>query len=83
MLEINDLTIQYGAQPPTVEHFDLSMKQGEIISVVGESGSGKTTVIRAVLGALPGTGRVTAGDIRFHGESALGGKPHRGHHAAG
>ena len=38
MLEINDLTIQYGAQPPTVEHFDLSMKQGEIISVVGESG---------------------------------------------
>ncbi len=41
MLEINDLTIQYGAQPPTVEHFDLSMKQGEIISVVGESGSGK------------------------------------------
>ena len=32
MLEINDLTIQYGAQPPTVEHFDLSMKQGEIIS---------------------------------------------------
>ena len=35
MLEINDLTIQYGAQPPTVEHFDLSMKQGEIISVVG------------------------------------------------
>ena len=51
MLEINDLTIQYGAQPPTVEHFDLSMKQGEIISVVGESGSGKTTVIRAVLGA--------------------------------
>ena len=71
MLEINDLTIQYGAQPPTVEHFDLSMKQGEIISVVGESGSGKTTVIRAVLGALPGTGRVTAGDIRFHGESLL------------
>ena len=75
MLEINDLTIQYGAQPPTVEHFDLSMKQGEIISVVGESGSGKTTVIRAVLGALPGTGRVTAGDIRFHGESLLAKSP--------
>lgn len=75
MLEINDLTIQYGAQPPTVEHFDLSMKQGEIVSVVGESGSGKTTVIRAVLGALPGTGRVTAGDIRFHGESLLAKSP--------
>lgn len=71
MLEINDLTIQYGAQTPTVEHFNLSMKKGEIISVVGESGSGKTTVIRAVLGALPGAGRVTAGDIQFQGESLL------------
>ena len=41
MLEIKDLTIQYGSQAPTVEHFHLSMKKGEIISVVGESGSGK------------------------------------------
>ena len=47
------------------------MKKGEIISIVGESGSGKTTVIRAVLGALPGAGRVSSGDILFHGESLL------------
>ena len=52
MLEIKDLSVQYGKQAPTIEHFNLSMKKGEIISVVGESGSGKTTVIRAVLGAL-------------------------------
>lgn len=71
MLEINDLTVQYGDRPPIIEHFNLSMKKGEIISVVGESGSGKTTVIRAVLGALPGAGRVSAGDIKFHGESLL------------
>lgn len=72
MLEIKDLTVQYGSQPPTIEHFNLSMKKGEIISVVGESGSGKTTVIRAVLGALAGSGKVTAGDILFQGESLLG-----------
>lgn len=71
MLEIKDLTVQYGKQAPTIEHFNLSMKKGEIISVVGESGSGKTTVIRAVLGALAGAGKVTAGDIIFHGESLL------------
>lgn len=71
MLEIKDLAVQYGNQVPTIEHFDLSMKKGEIISVVGESGSGKTTVIRAVLGALPGNGKVTSGDILFHGESLL------------
>ena len=47
------------------------MKKGEIISVVGESGSGKTTVIRAVLGALAGGGKVTQGDILFNGKSLL------------
>ena len=71
MLEIKELTIQYGKNAPTVEHFNLSMKKGEIISVVGESGSGKTTVIRAVLGALAGGGKVISGDILFQGESVL------------
>ena len=75
MLEIKDLAVQYGDQAPTIEHFNLSMKKGEIISVVGESGSGKTTVIRAVLGALPGAGRVTSGDILYHGESLLKNSP--------
>ena len=71
MLEIKDLSVQYGKQASTIEHFNLSMKKGEIISVVGESGSGKTTVIRAVLGALAGGGRVSAGDIQFNGKSLL------------
>ena len=44
MLEIKDLSVRYGKQAPTIEHFNLNMKKGEIISVVGESGSGKTTV---------------------------------------
>lgn len=72
MLKIDDLTVQYGKQKPTIEHFNLSMKKGEIISVVGESGSGKTTVIRAILGALPEAGKVTHGYIEFQGKSLLG-----------
>ena len=36
MLEIKDLSVQYGKQAPTIEHFNLNMKKGEIISVVGE-----------------------------------------------
>ena len=71
MLEIKDITVQYGNNFPTLEHFGLSMKKGEIVGVVGESGSGKTTVIRAVLGALPGEGKVTSGDILFEGDSLL------------
>ncbi len=72
LLDIQDITVQYGKNPqPTIEHFNLKMNQGEIVSVVGESGSGKTTVIRAVLGSLPGGGSVTQGDIIFEGKSLL------------
>ena len=45
MLEIKDLAVQYGHHDPTIEHFNLSMKKGEIIRVVGESGSGKTCLL--------------------------------------
>ncbi|MBQ9437499.1 MAG: ABC transporter ATP-binding protein [Lachnospiraceae bacterium] len=73
MLEIKDITVQYGKnRKPTIEGFSLNMKEGEIVSVVGESGSGKTTVIRAVLGLLPGGGSVSKGDIIFEGKSLLG-----------
>ncbi len=72
LLNIQDISVKYGKNPkPTIEHFNLDMKEGEVVSVVGESGSGKTTVIRAVLGLLPGGGQVTDGDILFEGRSLL------------
>ena len=70
MLELKDVTISY-KKVPTVQQFNMSMKQGQIISLVGESGSGKTTVIRAILGLLPGGGKVTAGQITLEGEDLL------------
>ena len=73
MLSIKDVSITYGKNPtPTVQGVNLDMEQGEIVSVVGESGSGKSTVIRAVLGCLPGEGYVSSGDILFEGKSLLG-----------
>ena len=71
MLELKDVTISY-KKVPTVQQFNMSMKQGQIISLVGESGSGKTTVIRAILGLLPGGGKVTAGQITLEGEDISG-----------
>lgn len=70
MLSVQDVSITYGKNPsPTVSGISFEMKKGEIISIVGESGSGKTTVIRAVLGCLPGGGHISAGDIQFDGQS--------------
>ena len=74
MLEINNITVCYKNRP-TVKEFTMELGQGQIVSLVGESGSGKTTVIRSVLGLLPGGGRVTEGDILFEGKSLLQNTP--------
>ena len=71
MLEIKDLTIQYGDKDPVVENFSLSLKKGEIITIVGESGSGKSTVLSSILGPLPNGGKIISGDIIYNGESML------------
>lgn len=70
MLKMNHVTVAY-KNVPTVLDFSMSMKPGQIIALVGESGSGKTTVIRSVLGLLPGAGKVIDGNIMFNGSSFL------------
>ena len=71
MLDINNITVQYGNNNPVIVDLSLHMKQGEIVSIVGESGSGKSTVIRSVMGLLPAGGKITNGDIIFNGHSLL------------
>ena len=68
------MEISYGSKV-TVTGANIELKKGEILSIVGESGSGKTTVIRAIMGCLPGNGRVSGGKIVFDGKSLLDNTP--------
>lgn len=70
LLEVNNLDIRYGSRL-TVSDVSFTLDQGQILSIVGESGSGKTTVIRAIMGCLPGAGRVSAGSITYNGRDVL------------
>lgn len=74
LLEVKDLNISYGDKL-TVTGANLQLDKGEIMSIVGESGSGKTTVIRAIMGCLPGQGHVSAGSITFEGRDLLKNTP--------
>ena len=71
LLQITDLEVAFRSSTglvPAVRGASLTLYPGQSVAVVGESGSGKSTLAAAVIGLLPGTGRVTGGTIRFDGE---------------
>jgi len=74
LLEVEDLTVRFGAFP-AVEGVDLRVDAGEVLCVVGESGSGKSVSMLAVMGLLPRTGQVAARAVRFRGDDLLGAAP--------
>jgi peptide/nickel transport system ATP-binding protein len=53
-----------GQKTVAVDHVDLDLYQGEVVSIVGESGSGKTTLSKMLLGLIS----VTEGEIYFQGK---------------
>jgi peptide/nickel transport system ATP-binding protein len=46
-----------------VDHVDMELYKGEVVSIVGESGSGKTTLAKMILGLIS----ITEGEIYFQG----------------
>lgn len=47
-----------------VDHVDIELYEGEVISIVGESGSGKTTLAKMLLGLI----NPTEGQVYFQGQ---------------
>ncbi|HEX9386860.1 MAG TPA: ABC transporter ATP-binding protein [Anaerolineales bacterium] len=47
-----------------VDHVDINLYEGEVVSIVGESGSGKTTLAKMLLGLI----NSTEGEIYFQGK---------------
>lgn len=68
MLEIQHLQKTYlGAEGPALADFDLTIADGEFVTLIGPSGCGKTTALRIVAGLLEPSG----GDVRFNGVSGF------------
>jgi peptide/nickel transport system ATP-binding protein len=74
LLSVSNLTVSL---PPgadrsfALDDVSIDLRRGEIHCLIGESGSGKSMIANAILGLLPDSVRVTAGDIRFEDISLL------------
>ncbi|MEO8717132.1 MAG: ABC transporter ATP-binding protein [Burkholderiales bacterium] len=70
VLEVRDLTIALppgGDRREAAANVSFSVDRGEIVCLVGESGSGKSVIAQAVMGLLPATLPLTAGEILLEG----------------
>jgi peptide/nickel transport system ATP-binding protein len=75
LLRVSDMAVDFRTlEGPVhaVEGVGLEISAGETVAIVGESGSGKSTTAMAVIGLLPGNGRVVRGSIRLDGEELVG-----------
>jgi branched-chain amino acid transport system ATP-binding protein len=61
MLKVASLNVSIGPIP-IVRNASLVVGEGEMCGLIGRNGAGKTTIMRALMGALPAQGTVTLGD---------------------
>ncbi len=67
IIEIENLSKQYGSGTTALSDVSLSIEEGEIIALLGPNGAGKTTLISIICGLVVPTGgtvRVAGHDIR-------------------
>lgn len=71
LVELKDVKISFESSTGTVDAVrgvNMTIYPGQSVAIVGESGSGKSTTAMAMIGLLPGTGKVTGGQILFEGK---------------
>ena len=72
MLEINNLSVSYGAIT-ALHGISLSVPAGNIVTLIGANGAGKTTTLKTISGLL----RPKSGEIIYAGKNIAGLPPHQ------
>lgn len=67
LFECRDLVKNFGGLN-AIDHLNISVNEGEVVSVIGPNGAGKTTFFNLISGLY----QPTSGDIVFEGRSLLG-----------
>lgn len=57
LVSLHDVSVGYDGEP-VLEHVDLTIDSHDFLGIIGPNGGGKTTLMKAILGALPHTGEI-------------------------
>ena len=71
ILELNELHTSFtteAGEVSAVNGISLALERGKTLGIVGESGSGKSVTAYSIMQILAKTGRITSGEIKYHGE---------------
>ncbi len=71
ILEVKDLHTSFftdTGEVQAVNGISFNLEAGKTLGIVGESGSGKSVTAYSIMQILAETGRITGGEVRFHGE---------------
>ncbi|WP_105400026.1 MULTISPECIES: ABC transporter ATP-binding protein [Neorhizobium] len=75
LLQVSNLNAWYG-ESHVLHGVDMTVGEGETITILGRNGVGKTTTLRTIVGII----RERKGEIRFAGKDMLGVPLHRTAH---
>jgi branched-chain amino acid transport system ATP-binding protein len=72
LLRVTGLHAYYG-ESHILHGVDLTVSEGEVVTLLGRNGAGRTTTLRALLGLMP----KRSGSVMIHGQQAIGLPAHR------
>ncbi len=72
MLELSGVNKAFGGLQATTD-MNLTLGEGEIVSIIGPNGAGKSTLFNLITGVY----QPDSGDVRFEGRSLVGLKPNK------
>ena len=64
MFKVSDLNVSIGPIP-IIRSASFALEEGEMCGLIGRNGSGKTSLFRAIMGAIPASGKAKLGRDRL------------------
>jgi ATP-binding cassette subfamily F protein 3 len=53
VIKVNDVTIGYGGQEPTLENITFTLQRGDSAALIGPNGIGKSTLLKGIINKIP------------------------------